>query len=112
MKKFYSLMFVTLTVSTTLLQGCATMGSSFDFQGPGSVVVGKTTQAEIVSRYGNPFRVGFENGNKKWTYGYYQYKLFGDSQTKDLSITFDKNGVVASYTYSSSEPEEVTEALH
>ena len=65
----------------------------------------------MLRHYGNPFRVGYENGNTKWTYGYYQYKLFGTSETKDLAITFDKSGVVSDYTYSSSEPEEVKRAL-
>lgn len=94
-----------------LVQGCATVGSPFRFQGPDSIVAGKTTRADIVKRYGEPFRVGYENGNPKWTYGYYHYRLFGDSETKDLDVTFDKNGVVSSYTYSSSEPDEVTQAL-
>lgn len=68
----------------SILQGCATVGSPFQFQGPDSVVVGKTTQAEVLSKYGKPFRVGFENGSTKWTYGYYQYKAFGASNTKDV----------------------------
>ena len=94
-----------------LLQGCATMGAPFLFQGPESIVVGKTTQAEVLTQYGKPFRVGFENGDTKWTYGYYRYKLFGTSNTKDLAVTFDKNGVVTDYTYSSSAPDEVSKAL-
>ncbi len=93
------------------LLGCATVGAPFQFQGPGSIVVGKTTQSEILNRYGKPFRVGFENGDTKWTYGYYQYRVLGSSDTKDLTVTFDQKGVVSDYTYSSSEPKEVGQAL-
>lgn len=93
------------------LSGCATVGAPFTFQGTDSIVVGKTTQSDITERYGRPFRVGFENGKTKWTYGYYQYRLFSESETKDLTITFSPRGVVSDYTYSSSNPEEVDKAL-
>jgi hypothetical protein len=93
--------------SLLVVAGCATVGSQFQFRGSDSIVKGKTSRSEILSVYGNPFRVGFENGNSKWTYGYYKYRLFGDSETKDLDITFDKNNIVSSYTYSSSVPDEV-----
>jgi len=82
--------------------GCATVGREFSFKGPDSIVIGQTTRASILKEYGEPFRVGYENGNEKWTYGYYKYRLFGDSDTKDLEITFDKNGIVNSYGYDSS----------
>jgi hypothetical protein len=98
-------------IAMVSFQGCATMGAPFQFQGPDSVVVGKTTQSDVISQYGKPFRVGFENGRTKWTYGYYQYRLFGTSDTKDLAITFDNKRVVSDYTYSSSSPDEVNQAL-
>lgn len=82
--------------------GCATVGSQFSFTGPENIAIGKTTRNEILKAYGEPFRVGYDNGNEKWTYGYYKYRLFGDSDTKDLDITFDKSGLVSSYSYSSS----------
>jgi hypothetical protein len=75
------------------------------------VVKGKTTKAQVLAMYGDPFRVGFENGDAKWTYGYYHYRLFGETETKDLDISFDRNGVVSSCTYSSSTPEEVKKEI-
>src|SRR6185312_9338354 len=89
-------------LAVIVLQGCATVGAPFQFQGADSIATGKTTKNEILSRYGKPFRVGYENGDEKWTYGYYKYKLIGDSQTKDLAVTFNHQGVVSNYTYSSS----------
>jgi len=100
-----------ILVAVFTFQGCATVGVPFRFRGPESVRVGKTTESDIVALYGKPFRIGFENGLRKWTYGYYHYKLFGDSETKDLDVTFDKNGVVTDYTYSSSNPDEVNQGL-
>jgi hypothetical protein len=100
-----------LIIGILLAPACATVGAPFQFQGTQSITVGKTTRADILSQYGKPFRVGYDNGATKWTFGYYQYKLFGDSQTKDLAITFNQSGVVSDYTYSSSEPDEVNRAV-
>jgi outer membrane protein assembly factor BamE (lipoprotein component of BamABCDE complex) len=96
----------TALVPLVMLSSCATVGQPFVFSGPDSIQAGKTTRAEISERYGEPFRAGYDSGNLKWTYGYYKYRLFGDSDTKDLDVTFDKNGVVKSYTYSTSVPDE------
>jgi hypothetical protein len=89
------------------LTGCANIGKPFQFKGPKSIILGKTSKKEIEKDYGDPFRVGYENGKEKWTYGQYQYKVFGDSTTRDLAITFDQNDLVTDYVYSSSEAEEV-----
>jgi hypothetical protein len=87
--------------------GCATVGGNFQFKGPESIQIGKTTKSELMSNYGKPFRVGYDNGDTKWTYGYYQYRIFGSSDTKDLIITFNNKGVVSNYAYSSSDAQEV-----
>ncbi len=107
----HTLIILNLGMSLFTLSGCATIGDQFQFRGPESIVIGKTTRNEIRSAYGEPFRVGYENGATRWTYGYYQYRLFGSSDTKDLAITFDKKGIVSSYSYSSSDTDEVTRAL-
>jgi hypothetical protein len=103
--------FICLAIFSFVLASCATVGKPFKYQGPDTIVKGKTTEADVIKAYGDPFRVGYENDFPKWTYGYYKYRLFGDSETKDLDITFDKTGVVSSYTYSSSSPDEVTQAV-
>ena len=52
---------------------------------------------------GDPWRVGIDNGNIAWTYGYYHFKLFKGIETKDLYIVFDSKDVVRSYTYNRSD---------
>lgn len=84
------------------LTSCATVGNSFEFLGQDSLIIGKTTQKEVLVRYGDPFRVGFDNGNLQWTYAFYHYSLFDDARTKDLVVTFDKSGIVTNYSYNSS----------
>ena len=54
---------------------------------------------------GEPFRVGVDAGQATWTYGYYRYRLFGPTHTKDLVLYFNKNGTVSSFTFNTSFPE-------
>lgn len=95
----------TLSLSLLLLalvSGCANIGRPFEFTGPQEIVIGQTTQKEVMRRFGEPFREGWDSGDVQWTYGQYRYDLFGNSNTKDLVVTFDKNGVVKSYNYNAS----------
>jgi len=95
-----------LALLAAALAGCATMGRNFDSTSLSWIREGDTGKKEIVERLGNPFRVGVDAGDQTWTYGYYKYKVFGESTTKDLVIRFDPSGKVKSYTLNTSFPEE------
>ena len=43
---------------------------------------------------------------KHKTYGNYDYSVFGEREAKDLVIQFDDNGVVTTYTFSTTEHKE------
>lgn len=83
--------------------GCATVGRDFSVVRVSDIQIKETTQDEIRSIFGPPWRVGIEDGLKTWTYGRYRYKLFGEATTKDLVVRFDKNGIVDSYTFNMTE---------
>lgn len=89
-----------------LLTGCANVGHDFPDQRASELEIGETTQQEVRSLFGEPWRVGYEDGMRTWTYGKYRYALFGSSSTKDLVIRFDQNGTVKSYTYNTTEHDE------
>ena len=97
-----------LCVSSLLLvslTSCLTVGAQF----PSSVnwiKSNSTTRAEIEKAFGPPFRVGYDSGFKTYSYGYYKYSAFTDSQTKDLTVRFNSNNTVSSYTFSSSFPDD------
>ena len=93
------------------LSGCATIGKPFHFKGPGEIKIGKTTQKEIMARYGDPYRVGYDGGSVQWTYCLYKYRVFGESETKDLIVTFKRNGRVSNYVYNSSLEEDKIKIL-
>ena len=89
-----------------LLPGCASVGHDFPVAYVSSIEKGTTTQADIKNRFGEPWRVGVEDGQTTWTYGKYKYRLFGQPSTTDLVVRFNTSGVVASYSFSTTEYDE------
>jgi len=86
--------------------GCATVGRDFPVGRVPEIRIGQTNQAAVREMFGEPWRVGLEDGLATWTYGKYRYRLFGESDTEDLVVRFDTHGVVASYTFNTTEHEE------
>lgn len=97
---------VALTFVCMFMIGCATVGHQFPVERVPDIRVGETTQAQIETIFGSPWRVGLEDGQTTWTYGHYRYKLFGQAETEDLVLRFDSRGVVVSYTFNTTEHEE------
>lgn len=89
-----------------LVSACATVGRDFPVNRVSDIQIGKTTLAEVRAMFGEPWRVGLENGQRTWTYGKYRYRVFGDASTQDLVIRFDANDVVVSYTFNTTEHDE------
>ena len=86
--------------------GCANVGRDFPDQRVQDLEIGETTQQEVRRSFGEPWRVGYEDGLRTWTYGKYRYSLVGDSSTKDLVIRFDNANVVKSYSFNTTEHSE------
>lgn len=87
-----------------LFSGCATVGRDFPAYQVPRIKIGETTQTDIRSMFGPPWRVGVEDGTKTWTYGKYRYGLFAETSTQDLVVRFNDDGIVTSYTYNTTEP--------
>ena len=99
LKKILNLSVITAYSLST--SSCLTVGNQF----PSDVKWIKpnaTTKIEIDKAFGPPFRMGYDSGMKTYSYGYYKYSLFSESQTKDFTIRFNDNETVYSYTFSSS----------
>ncbi len=84
-----------------MVAGCATVGHEFPAGQVQSIRIGETTQNDVFTTFGTPWRTGIDNGLKTWTYGNYYLTAFGENQAEDLVIKFDKRGVVSSYNYNS-----------
>jgi hypothetical protein len=89
-----------------MLYGCLSVGKPFDSEDLSWIIKNQTTKEDVFDELGEPFRVGRDSGKLTWTYGYYKYNLNGSTRTKDLTIYFNKDSVVDSYTFYTSFPEE------
>lgn len=90
-------------VIAAIVGACANVGRDFQDSRVPEIIIGKTTQGQVEQMFGKPWRVGLEDGQRTWTYGKYRYKLFGQSNTKDLVIRFNETDVVVSYTFNTTE---------
>ena len=98
--KFRSLLLVA-GLATTQLTGCFTVGQEFSGSRVPEIKIGQSNKQDITDVFGRPWRTGMEDGKVTWTYGIYKYSLFGADDTQDLLIRFDNQGLVRSYTFSS-----------
>jgi hypothetical protein len=90
-----------------LLSACIAVGRPFPPDRVPEIQLGKTTSTEIKRTFGTPWRTGLEDGMRTWTYARYLYSLFGGVKTRDLVIRFDERGVVTSYTFNSTYPNDL-----
>lgn len=93
-------------VAAVLLAGCITVGRPFEATELQWLKAGETGKAEVLARLGTPFRIGVDAGDPTWTYGYYRYRVIGETTTKDLVIRWAPDGRVKSFTLNTSFPEE------
>lgn len=107
MKKLMCLMFGAAALIQT---SCVTRGQQFssDYSW---IKEGKTTKQEVSNRLGEPYHVGYSSGRPTWTYGYYHFRLIGDSNTKELTLYWDPQNRVESFNFKSSFPEDRQRAL-
>jgi len=86
----------------SFLTGCASIGHEFPANRVSTIRIGETTQHDIYTTFGAPWRTGLENGMKTWTYADYHYSLFSEGSAEDLVVKFDRQGVVASFVFNTS----------
>jgi len=97
---------ISVTVLALAVCGCITVGRDFRSSDFSWIVANKTTKDQVHRVLGEPFRVGVESGMTTWTYGYYRYRVGGQTRTKDLVLYFKPDGTVSSFTFNTSFPDE------
>ena len=91
-----------------LLAGCGGLKFGSDFPSPtkDTLVVGKTSKADLLRFFGEPHQVGLDTGDPTWAWTYVQ--AFADKEfSKQLTVRFDEKGAVKSYSFTSSFPEDM-----
>lgn len=104
MKIFITFGFLMLSL---IVIGCGTSGKEFNSDLFDSIQNSHTTQEEVESMLGKPFKKGLQNGHEVWVYEHNQYKAFkilGDDTSKDMVVTFDENKLVKTHQYMTSQP--------
>ena len=89
-----------------ITSGCLTLGKDFPKEYVSEIKIGQTTKSQIRKLFGAPWLSGIQDGKLAWTYGNYDYSVFGERKAKDMVVQFDKKGLVTSYTFSTTEHNE------
>ena len=96
---------IVIVVGIVLISnGCGTVGKSFNTFKVESIVNGITTRSDIEKMFGEPFKIGLQNGQPIWVYEDHHYSIISNDSSKDLIIVFGPNGVVQSHQFMSSKP--------
>jgi len=90
-----------------LLAGCVSVGREFPTPTPEMIKNGVTTRAELLKLFGSPTQVGIEDGDQTWTWLHVRAGAVGQTLSRELHVRFNERGLVKSYSYTSSLPEEV-----
>lgn len=101
--------FAATTLAIVLFAGCAQLfvvGSDFPSPTRDLIQAGKTTKADLLRFFGEPYQVGIDTGDLTWSWFYGRKHTQGES-TKELTVRFDAKGVVRSYSFRSNLPEDM-----
>lgn len=101
---------VGLSVGILGAVGCATKGKDF-VSDVSWIKTGVTKQEDVRLVLGSPYQVGFASGYPTWTYGYYKYRLVGESPTKELKFYWNPDGTVQNFAFTSSFNDDVRKSV-
>ena len=105
-KPNYAVALILVSMMIMFVSGCITLGKDFPEANVSSITIGVPTKNEIRKLFGSPWLSGVQDGQPAWTYGSYDYSLFGERKAKDLVVQFDDKAKVSSFTFSTTDHDE------
>ena len=105
-KPNYVLALILISTMIIFVSGCITLGKDFSEANVSSITIGVTTKNEVRRLFGSPWLTGVQDGQPAWTYGSYDYSLFGERKAKDLVVQYNNQGKVSSFTFSTTDHDE------
>ena len=105
-KPNYAVALILISILILFVSGCITLGKDFPEANVSTISIGVTTKNEVRKLFGSPWLSGVQDGKPAWTYGIYDYSLFGEKKAKDMVVQFDDKGKVTSFTYSTTDHNE------
>lgn len=90
-----------------LAAGCVSFKAGREFPSPEAqmVVIGKTDKAYLQRAFGEPYEVGIDSGDPTWTWFFAEKG--SEDLSKSLTVRFNADGTVKSYSFSSNFPEDM-----
>jgi hypothetical protein len=87
---------------------CAALQLGREFPSPDAaqLKINATDKAALVTLLGEPYQVGIDSGDQTWRWFHAQRSASG-MLTKDLTVRFNANGTVKSYSFTSNFPEDM-----
>ncbi len=95
-------------VALVLLTGCVSIKAGREFASPdaSTIVAGKTGKSELRRAFGEPYEVGLDSGDPTWTW-FFARSGGGEDRSKSLTVRFNADGTVKSYSFSSNFPDDM-----
>jgi len=97
-----------LVVVALVVSACGGLRLGKEFPSPDAAQIkaNTTDKAALTQLFGDPYQVGIDSGDLTWRWFYAQP---GASTTisKDLTVRFNANGTVKSYSFTSNFPEDL-----
>jgi hypothetical protein len=81
------------------------VGREFPSPDPAQIKANATDKAALVQIFGEPYQVGIDSGDLTWRWFYAQSGT--STISKDLTVRFNANGTVKSYSFTSNFPEDL-----
>ena len=99
---------VLLLILVLLATACGGLTFGREFPSPTAQMIraGQTTKADLLRMFGEPNQVGLDTGDQTWAWTHASISE-GKELTKQLTVRFDDRGLVRSYTFTSSFPEDM-----
>lgn len=90
------------------LPACAALQVGREFPSPeaAQIKADVTDKARLLTLFGEPYQVGIDNGDQTWRW-FYAQRSAASTTSKDLSVRFNANGTVKSYSFTSNFPEDM-----
>ena len=99
---------VIVVVTLAAVAGCAALkaGRVFPSPDPAQITANVTDKAALERMLGAPYQVGLDSSDQTWRWFYAEHGSDGEV-SKDLTVRFNANGTVKSYSFTSNFPEDM-----
>jgi len=101
-----SALLIIIVLVAGLISSCATtyrIGMPYPSENVSKIEIGKTSEKDIISYFGDPWKTGILNGNVFYTYRYEEFVFHHDDSIENigntLMIEFDQNNKVMHYYF-------------